>query len=168
MARHISPAKAREIAEQRQREQDALDLAKLVNQREHEFQLANYAETISQTRAANFSAGLEIDKTLLTLASAGIGAQVTLAVADKDLSRLALTLFSISTYSFLACVFASIVALHQNRKITQGLLEGAPHSEICADIAESLAFLGFSIGAFCTVFSGVLIAFKNYLPEILK
>ncbi len=149
----------------RKKQEDAAKLARLQEvffERQHEYDVARFGETLSQTYAANYAAGLEIDKTLLTLASAGLGVLLAFLSSKSVDSPYYLGIFYMALWCFCVTIVAALVALHENRKSTFSAIKGVVHPRGRQYIADWLALIGFSLGAIATAVLAAIIAWNTF------
>lgn len=122
---------------------------------------AFYAATV----AAWYSSAFEHDKSILTLASGGIGLLVTLVIANKP-APLIITLYGIALLAFLASVFSILFVFRRNKTHLEDIIhKRAFDNDSQLDCADRVAFWGFFIGACISALIGILSALSGHIPE---
>lgn len=143
------------------------DIEYLVRKLEEERQ-AKRVENFSQTLAASYANGLEVDKTLLTLASAGIGVLISFLGNKEYFSILYYILFCFALIQFSICLGSTIVLLHTNKNHLQAALNGEERSPMLADTVELISKLSFLGAAVTTVSLGLYVATVFLTKGIFK
>lgn len=98
-----------------------------------DYKAAHYSASIN----AWFGTKMEKDKSLLTLASAGVGFLVSLGAN----SRTERTLFIISSFSFVITIFCAITIFEINAKLIEAVIRGDRSSTQVGKLATNLDYV---------------------------
>lgn len=116
----------------------------------------------------SFNAGLETDRQLLTLSSAGLALLVGLLSAKTIDSPLLTLLFALSGGGFIFAIYTLIEILDRNKAhINKIAIGGDPSCPLLAHL-ESRAKRAFLFSAVCVLVIGLVISVKGASWEITK
>lgn len=98
---------------------------------------------------------LERDRSLLTLASGGIGLLVTLLSAKGANNALAQVLYGAAFLAFLSTIFSTFCIFHRNSTYLEHLLSGGTGEDRWLRTLDRFAVGGFGVGVLAAVGIGL-------------